>query len=298
MSPDAEYYSLPYVSQSSLKLFLRSPAEYQYQYVQKQGGGVSTGATSLGSLVHCMLLEPSEVDNRYVGYNENVRPEPEKTMASNLNKAWKASLVEKVREEGIILVQSSMLDVADTMTQIVCAHPLASGLLFPQEEGLVVHTELSILWRSEASELDLKSKVDRVVIDLAARTCTVLDYKTTSATNLVEFGWSVKKYGYDVQAAFYEDAVKSWLEETYPGIVFTITVLFIPQKSAPPYQVLGVCELDRETTRSAREKYEDALRELEGCYHTGVWDQGTTISVLQLSKPLDDIFLPDEELLL
>jgi hypothetical protein len=297
--PEPDYYQLPnYVSQSSLKVFIRNPLDYKYQFVDGNAQWASTPNMALGILVHCLLLEPRLVDQQYVVFNEDERPEPDKTMASNLNKAWKASLERDAQESGTTVIGQELYNKADAMLQVACAHGEAMTWLVEGHPHLIQHNELAIFWRNDCSELPLKSKLDRLLIDVDAAKAWVVDYKTTSASNAQEFGWSVKKYGYDIQAAFYEDAARDYLELNHPGITFDVTVLFIPQRTAPPYQVLGVLQLDRETLSRARAKYERALQELEGCLHTGIWEQQDGIQTLYLSKPLEGIFLPDTELIL
>ena len=298
MQPAPDYYSLPstFVSQSSLKQFIKSPVEYKHCFVDGNNSWTTTPNMVLGSLTHALLLEPQLVDQQYFVYDEAQRPEPDKTMASNLNKAWKIYLERAAKEDGVTIVSQEVYAKADAMLQVICGHPLAAEQLFPVDTASV--TEQAIFWKNECSDLALKSKLDKLLIYPELGTATVVDYKTTSASNTQEFGWSVKKYGYDVQAAFYEDAARAYLELNYPGITFDITVLFIPQRTTAPYQVLGVLQLDQGTLSAARARYERALQELEGCLHTGVWESSTGIEMLYLSKPLEGVFLPDTELIL
>lgn len=289
------YYSLPYVSQSSLKTFMQSPVSYHYQHVLGLGrGGVKTAATNLGSIVHTMLLEPAEVDLRYQSYNEDKRPEADKSMASTKNKQWRASLIAAALDKNYQLVNSSTLDLADSMVQVVCAHQLASGTLWPGDDWQR-HVELSICWQHECSDLQLKSKLDVLLVKVDAEKevgeFTIVDYKTTSSANLQEFGWSVKKYGYDVQAAFYMDAAYAWLEEQYPKVEFTGKILFIPQRTVVPFQVLGVVQLSYATEQAARVRYTKALQELEGCLHTNIWEESGSIQVLDLT-PVTALDMP------
>lgn len=299
MQPEPDYYNLPntFISQSSLKVFIRNSLDYKHQFIDGNNGWTGSAASQLGSLVHCLLLEPQLVDQQYFVYDEGQRPEPDKTMASNLNKAWKAAMEGGAKESGTTIVGQEVYNKADAMLQVICEHELAAQYFFLTDD-LIALTEQAIFWQNDCSELPLKSKLDKLLINVAEGTAIVVDYKTTSASNSQEFGWSVKKYGYDVQAAFYEDAARDYLRVNYPDIIFDITVLFIPQRTTAPYQVLGVLQLDQQTLSAARARYERALQELEGCLHTGVWESSTGIELLMLSKPLEGVFLPDTELIL
>ena len=301
MQPEPDYYNLPntFISQSSLKVFIRNSLDYKHQFIDGNNGWTGSAASQLGSLVHCLLLEPQLVEQQYFVYDEGQRPEPDKTMASNLNKAWKAAMEGGAKESGTTIVGQEVYNKADAMLQVICG--TWQGNYFgwdPDDAADVPLRELAIFWQNDCSELPLKSKLDILWVNAAEGTATVVDYKTTSASNSQEFGWSVKKYGYDVQAAFYEDAARDYLCVNYPGITFDITVLFIPQRTTAPYQVLGVLQLDQQTLQAARARYERALQELEGCLHTGVWESSTGIEMLMLSKPLEGVFLPDTELIL
>ena len=301
MQPEANYYTLPLISQSSLKTFIHSPLDYKYQYVD--GGNAQrepTANMSLGSLVHSMILEPQLTDSEFFVLRESERPDQKTGMTSNANKAWKALLVDSCATASKSLVTESMHAQASQMTQACCQHVLAASFLFTAfsvTNEWDVYTEQAIRWQHPESELALKSKLDRILVDPAKGECVVLDYKTTSSGNLKDFGWSVKKFGYDIQAAFYQDAVVSFLEELYPGITFDVRVLFIPQKSTIPYQVLGVVEIDELTLRQARSTYVKALQELEGCLHTGIWEEESKVTILQLSKVINEPSIAEELLL-
>ena len=290
MQPEADYHSLRYVSQSSIKDFIKSPVLYKHIHVDGNRGTGESSNMSLGTLVHTLLLEPNTFKFQYMVLDEGERPSPGQTFAAAVNKNWRESKVADAADTGRKLISQSLYEVADGMVQAVCAHKLASSFLFPTDGGWDVFTEKTILWKYSCSDVELKSKLDRILVNPRLGKAIILDYKTTTANNLMEFGWSVKKYGYDIQDAFYVDAVESWLEEQYPGIVFDIHFYFIPQKTTIPYQVLGVIQLDEQTVQAAREKYTMALMELEGCLHTNVWEQEEVIT-LRLSgdvAPTDD----------
>jgi hypothetical protein len=297
MQPEEDYYQLPYVSQSSLKVFMQSPMDYKHSFVDNGPSGKGTSQMDLGSLVHTLLLEPETFGTSYMVYDEADRANPAMTMAATANVVWKGQLQAKARERGLSLIKKPLFDQAMAMVNAVKAHALASSYLFPTplRSFSRIETELFIQWSLPESDVQLKSKLDKVLVDEANRVCVVLDYKTTSANNLKDFAWSVKKYGYDTQQAFYEDAVRFWLAQEYPDVSFTIQFYFIPQRVTVPYQVLGVISLHRADIDAARHAYIKALQELEGCLHTNVWQEEDVI-ILRLSgeepPSEDDVQLP------
>jgi len=89
----------------------------------------------------------------------------------------------------------------------------AANLLLINSPGQEVFNEIEIFWTEEWNGLNLsfKAKLDRLVIDHTAKTFSIVDFKTTSKF-IVNFPDAVEYYHYYRQIAFYEHAVRQWLE--------------------------------------------------------------------------------------
>ena len=82
-------------SYSAMSKLLVSPDEY-LAYLSKEFKG--TPETELGKAYHSLLLEPDTFKESVFVWDENDRPEPNKTFASKANKEWKANLMESLSE--------------------------------------------------------------------------------------------------------------------------------------------------------------------------------------------------------
>lgn len=287
MPENEDYYSVNRISQSQIKVFLKSKEGYYHQFVDGQPGGYSSGGLFLGTLMHALVLEPETFESLYTVYDELDRPAPTQTFAAKVNKDWKLALELKAESDGKALVSNELISSCQIMLDRLHDHKLASNFLWELNDEHIAHNELNIYWIDAATELELKSRVDRLIINHKSKKATIIDYKTTSCSNLYDFGWSVKKYGYDTQAAFYEDAVNYWLREQ--GFMdYEVNTLFVAQRTASPFTILGVIALGAQKLEAARSQYKQALIELKECMDTGIWKQDTEIHMLFPDKEIDE----------
>lgn len=134
-----------------------------------------------------------------------------------------------------------------------------------------VFRELDIFFTIDNTEC--KTKLDYVSIDLINRIVTIEDIKTTSAGNIGEFIESIKKYGYDIQKAFYIKAMKVWLDLNYPNLEFNIRLNFLPQKTSWPYQVLGKIIIKEEDVKIAENSFMKAIEDIKMCTMFNNWEE-------------------------
>lgn len=181
------YFDIPRLSNSSMGDLKKCPAYFKWRKENPIG---HKPAFDLGSLVHCMVLEPLEVEGRFAMFSTDARPEPDKTMASKANKEWKAEFV-KMNEFKTVIefdVWNKALAMSNSVRQ-------AAGELLTNEENVF---EKTILW--ERDGVEMKGKIDIYNPNFLA------DIKTTRSSNPEHFMRDANyKYSYYRQAAVYLD---------------------------------------------------------------------------------------------
>lgn len=300
-----KYEEIEAVNQSSLKLFMSSPKDYQYALTN--ASSVDTTQTKLGSLNHCLLFEPQEYYNKYdISYVEEPSSGSEWKMfwammddedgrdiveiyesiyscksksAAVINKEAndKAAKLRKYAEvlesgKGKTFITDeeynrSWIMVDEFLADEVIHNYFAKGRAQANE----VFKEFSIKWKYPTSDLWLKSRIDEVHIFTDKKEVNIFDYKTTSAKTKQGFIWSIKTYGYDIQESFYKEAVKYRLKEN--GMEgFTINFYFMPQRTTKPYICYDLIKISENDSRNALFRWTDALSRLEGCIESGIYN--------------------------
>lgn len=201
MISNAEYHADPAVSASHLHAAAISPYHYWSRFIDPQRPpSVPTAAMRLGSLVHCAVLEPDELSNRYgvcLPRNTNAGKEQAAEMEAS----------------GIEAVTSADMETALAMAASVRSHQAAAELL---RDG---KAEQSIWWDDKPTGLRCKCRPDWMT------GATVVDLKTTTDASPRAFARSVAQYRYHVQANHYqvgtgaERFVFIAVEKTYPYAV-------------------------------------------------------------------------------
>lgn len=92
------------LSYSSFKAFAQSPSHFIRHKIRIKK---ETPAMKKGKLIHCAVLEPEELEKRYLIMDEKEMPFPDSTMSKKENKAWKESMEAKAKEEGKTIVYPS-----------------------------------------------------------------------------------------------------------------------------------------------------------------------------------------------
>jgi exodeoxyribonuclease VIII len=207
MTSNADYHADPAISASHLHAVAASPYHYWSRFLNpSRPPSVQTAAMRLGSLVHCAVLEPDELANRY-GICLPRNTKAGKEMAAEMEAS------------GIEAVTASDMEQAMAMAGAVRQHPYAAALLSSGK------AEQSFWFDDAQSGLRCKCRPDW--LDRS----TVVDLKTTTDASPSGFARSVASFRYHVQASHY-------LAGT-----FAERFIFIAVEKAYPYCV-GVYELD------------------------------------------------------
>ena len=234
---DKIYYAdSSHVTCSMLKYLLKSPAHLRSYLENRQE---STPAMVFGKAFHCLALEPEKFNDKFYLFDPDLRPEKEKGMTSKINKAWKQEELKLAELEGKDLITGDELDKIDRMCNSLFNHKKVRDLLntSKREQPFIWHIN-----RMHCKDIiNAKGKVDLQSFDFIA------DIKTTAEFGGIDkFKYDCKKYHYDMQAAFYCDALG--LDQ----------FKFIVVGKQEPHSV-GIYDVSPEFLESGRRKYLYAL---------------------------------------
>ena len=246
MTSNAEYHADPAISASHLHAVAASPYHYWKRYLDPDRRPVEpTAAMRLGSLVHCAVLEPDELLQRYGVCG------PRNTKAGKEQAAAMAA-------DGIEAVSETDMVTALSMADAVRQHPAAAALLTTGK------AEQSFWWDDQQTGLRCKCRPDWMTGNV------LVDLKTTTDASPAGFARSVAAYRYHVQARHYLSGT------------FAEPFVFIAVEKTYPYAV-GVYELDDAAMEHGETLRKRNLATIADCKAITEWPgYGTGIQPLSL----------------
>ena len=183
---------------------------------------------TLGSAVHCSILEPDEFPSRYV-------------LAPQVNKRTKAGKesLEKFKEmhEGKLMLEPSDWETMVCVKQAVCSDPISAHLL---REKLAVE---------QVREVEVGGYPFKGIADIVGASW-VADLKTAQDASPSGF-MRAANLGYHLQAAAY---CEMWKVDRFFWIVV---------ETAPPYNV-SVFEQSRDARKASSEKLHRLINDFKG----------------------------------
>jgi hypothetical protein len=253
--PEADYHGHKgSLSHSGLKTLLRySPAEYRWQQAQK----TYKATFEFGSAAHKLVLgvgDPIEV----------IKADDWRTTAAKEAR-------DAARAAGSVPLLEKDWRVVRDMADSLSGHTLAMQMLSegrPEVSAFAVDEETGVLRRSRFDWLG---------------TSLAVDYKTCVDERPKVLGGrygTVRKYGYDTQAAFYSDVAA---DLGHPLDEFA----FIFQRKTEPYPV-AVVTLTPASLDRARDEIREGLRMFRDCTESGIWpgtQNATTYHVIDTDNP-------------
>lgn len=223
---DEEYFKDERISQSHLKSILKSPAHFKSYAESKDEPST---AMFFGTAFHTAVLEPDEFSNRFIVTELSKRTNAYKDLAASTDKK---------------LITPEDLEHIGNMVYKIKNHSEASEHLNTEYREVAFMTDL------------YKAKIDALNLN---KKC-IVDLKTTEDASMKEFIYSIKKWQYDFQAAFYLQMAEAELKIPLEYILIAI-------EKKPPYGV-GIFELKGEAMVGghnavliAKEMYEKCKRE-------------------------------------
>lgn len=243
----AEYHAHPAISKSKLDQIARSPFHYHAAYLSpEKPERDETAAMKLGTLAHCAVLEPDQLEHRYI-----IQP-PELDMRSAAGKAWKAGI-----KDGFTVISDEMNKAACRIDTSLRRLPdIASALSIGKPE-------VSVFYRDEITGLDLKARLDWVH-ECGDGGVIILDVKTTQDASPRQFARSVAAYRYHCQSAYYTDLYQKASGRTVHAFVFAVCESNAPHAAA-------CYQLTEAATHRGRALYREDLQLLKSCIDRNTW---------------------------
>ena len=223
--PEQDYIDLPGVRVSTLKRCLDNPHAAKDPWA-------GSDAMLLGSLVHCMVLEPDKVEERYAVCE--IRRDAR-------TKAYQEFLAEN---EGKEILTNAIWNQATSMAEGVKAHPAIAYI----ETAKSIECGITF----DVNGLLVKGKADVIVYDEDGVLC-ILDVKTTRDASKRNFARDCARMHYGMQLAAYGYGVAKAIDADPLG--FRYLVLAVENNGTPR---VACWELDAESVVFGLEQLNDA----------------------------------------
>lgn len=257
--PPEVYHSILAMSAGGLKRMRQSPAHFYGLQMDpnRPAGGETTPAMKNGTLVHCALFEPGELEARYV-----VKPVGMDGRTKE-GRAWVEA------NAGREIVDASQMAAAKAQAAAVRALPDVGALL---SDGM---PEASAFWIDDTTAELCKCRPDWV--SPAGDGVVLVDGKTCQDASPDGFGRAIWNYCYHLQAAWYSDGCEAATGQRVHGFVFAAVESAWPHQAAA--YMLGDDVLD-----AARRENRRLLNLYAECKRSGVWP-GYPAGIQQVNLP-------------
>jgi len=222
------------ISASSLKVFRKSPRDYQARYITKEIKHKDSPALVLGRAAHALILEGTQtfMDN-FVRIDELcpsfgfINPKTG-AMYGETTKAFReAKTALEDAKPGVNILSNEQWDQCQGMAEAVRQHPIA-GKFF--EDGDAEHVFRKYV---DDEPFARQCKID-FVADTGSGYTTLVDLKTTE--DLETFPRNAHRFGYPEQLAFYRDLFVRTMDNGC-GCHSNIDVVIVAVEKNPPYKV-------------------------------------------------------------
>lgn len=250
-----DYHASSAISKSGLMTFKRSPLHYYDAYLSdSRAQKEQTPQMLLGSIVHTMILEGDELNNRYVSA-------PKIDKRTNAGKEEWLRFSEENKNKQV--VDASTWSDSMYMSERIFKNSKAMELI---EGGI---NESSIFYNDIDTGLMCKSRPDVLFQS------HVVDLKTTNDASPEAFSKSVYTYGYHIQCAMMQEAIHSQL-----GVMIKNFFFVCVETKAPFYTAIYI--LDDEAIHKGREEAKDLMEKYKTCKENNEWNG---YEIMQISLP-------------
>ena len=240
-----EYFATKAVSQSTLKLVRKSPADARL-YFERQGHK-DTPSLRKGKAFHALTLENKKI---YV-------------TCDSKDKSAKAAL--KLQNHDKIFLTTSEVASVEKMAIAIRSNPDAMDFI-----NLPGAVERSLFWEEEG--LQMKARLDKVIEGIG-----VIDAKSTDDATAGGFARSIYKWGYHIQAAHYLSGCR------HCGIAVPDEFIFLAVESSEPYYS-AVYRLDAASIQEGEQERQRLIKIWKECIEKNTWPAYTS-GIKKISIP-------------
>jgi len=243
-----EYHASEGISASGIKLLLKCPKKYHWQYILGNKNEGSTEALKFGSGLHTLLLEPDKFVDEYVVLNE--MPRKNSNAYKELMEINKGKTILRQDEYNQMLGMSEAFKAYDNSELILSGDCMI---------------EQSIFWKDEETGILLKSRPDFY----NKRFGIIFDLKTALDGSRPGFSRAKFSYEYHIQAYMQWEAIRL-LTGKEPGSICHIVI-----EKTPPYVTSGY-EITDVELEMGKFQLQKALKYYVDCSQLGKWRGYTT----------------------
>lgn len=241
-----EYQSSPGISRTGIMTLRKSALHYYHRYLnQTTEAKEQTKALYFGSALHTYILENDKFDKEYFISEKNPYHG-----SSTAGKEFKADML--IRSRGKILIERDDVDIIKSMSSSLFSDSQVAGLLTGAKY------ERSIYWIDPDTGILCKCRPDIWHSNMIG------DLKTAVDASPYEFQHDIYRYGYHIQAAMIQDAIRIVLNHEMLDFIYIVV------EKTPPYAV-AVYILDQESINKGREEYKYRLAQYKDCLETNNW---------------------------
>lgn len=238
------YHQGPGISRSGLMEFKRSPYHYCYKYISPDYKSESaTPAQILGNALHTYVLEPDEFEKRYFvipAFNKVTKEGKER---------WQKIKSELGKKETLSANQYQTLQ---HMAASLKKNKLALQLIEKAE------IEQSLYWTDPDTGILCKCRPDIL------RNNLVCDLKTAQDGSPRSFQYAAFDYGYYIQAAMIQEALKHLKQKIIKDFLFLVI-----EKSAP--YAISIYQLDQASLDKGYHEFKTLLTRYQQCLKANDW---------------------------
>lgn len=242
------YHRDPAFSQSQAKVLAVSPAKYKWQLDHPEER--DTAAFDLGKIAHAKVL----------GVGAKVAVIPEEYLASNgaATTTKAKDFIKTARAGGYVPIKAAQMAEIDAMAKELENHKEAQRLLTTGTGT----PELSMWWNDPGTGILCRGRIDwHTEINGVPHN---VDYKSTNDASPFGFARSCAEFGYHVQGAAYEQALR-----VLTGAELTVTKLIAQEKKAPYF--VAVYDFSEADIFLGLDKWHEALAQLKWCRDNDEW---------------------------